>query len=80
MYLSESAVYKITAQDFSVLFENETKEDIEIKHPGAFTKWCKQQGFDKVNCECIKKGLESKNAHVRKMANFARNFGHKECK
>ena len=40
---------------------------------GAFTAWCKRMGYSGVTSECIQKGLKSKNAHVRKMANFARN-------
>ena len=63
-----------------IIEEASNKSNIEIKHPGAFTAWCKRQGFEGVTCECIKKGLASKNPHVRKMANFARNFGHPECK
>jgi len=69
-----------TIKSLTQIIEEATKSNIEIKHPGAFTKWCKQQGFKGVTCECIKKGLASKNPHVRKMANFARNFGHPECK
>ena len=75
-YLNENAIVSL----IQVIEEASKKSEIEIKHPGAFTKWCKQQGFESVNCECIKKGLASDNPHVRKMANFARNFGHPECK
>ena len=76
MYLNENAIISIA----QIIEEASKKSNIEIKHPGAFTKWCKQQGFEGVTCECIKKGLASDNPHVRKMANFARNFGHPECK
>jgi len=76
MYLNENAARSI----IQILEEAEKKSNIDIKHPGEFTAWCKKQGFEKVNCECIKKGLASKDSHVRKMANFARNFGHPECK
>jgi hypothetical protein len=76
-YLNENALVKVV----NVLEEaSKKKPKIKIKHPGAFEKWCKQQGFEGVTCECIKKGLASKNPHVRKMANFARNFAHPECK
>jgi len=75
-YLNENAIISIA----QIIEEASKKSNIEIKHPGAFTKWCKQQGFEGVTCECIKKGLASDNPHVRKMANFARNFGHPECK
>ena len=75
IYLNETAIQ--TTLKSITLFEN---EEIKIKHPGAFTAWCKENGFEKVNCECIKKGLVDKDPEVVKMANFARNFGHKECK
>ena len=56
------------------------KLKIKLKHPGAFTEYCKRQGYDEVNCECICKALKSKDTLTRKRANFARNFSHKECK
>ena len=40
---------------------------------GAFTAYCKRQGFGGVTQACIAKGLRSKDPRVRKMANFARN-------
>lgn len=40
---------------------------------GAFTAWCKRQGYDGVTQECIQKGLASDNPTIRKRANFARN-------
>ena len=39
---------------------------------GAFTSWCKAQGFDGVTEECIRKGLASKNPTIVRRANFAR--------
>jgi len=60
--------------------EDVLKPKIKIKHPGAFTEWCSKNNFNEVNCSCIKKGLLDKNVSIRKMANFARNFGHPECK
>lgn len=46
---------------------------IEIKpsHEGLFTEWCKRNGFGGVTAEAIAAGLKSKDAHVRKMAQFA---------
>ena len=40
---------------------------------GAFTRWCKAQGFGGVTNACIAKGLRSKNPKIRRRANFARN-------
>ena len=41
---------------------------------GAFTRWCKQQGYSGVTQECINKGLHSKNPTIRRRANLARTF------
>ena len=49
------------------------------EHRGLFTKFCKDNGFKEVNCQCIKLGL-SKGGEWAKRANFARNFSHPECK
>ena len=51
------------------------KSGINIKpsHAGKFTAWCKSHNFKGVTAECIRAGLKSKSAAVRKMANFARN-------
>jgi len=51
------------------------KPKIEIKHPGAFTKWCIEQGFEGVTCECICKALETDDPVLHKRAIFANNFG-----
>ncbi len=42
-----------------------------IKRPGAFTRWCKRQGFNGVTSACIAKGKRSKNPRVRRQANLA---------
>jgi hypothetical protein len=42
---------------------------IKPENRGKFTKYC----GGKVTGDCIKKGLQSKDAHIRQMANFARN-------
>ena len=64
------------------LEDNEGKRPIKISHPGAFSKWCKQQGYvdddGHVTCECICAGLKSKSEKIRKRANFAYTFGFKE--
>ena len=48
---------------------------IERHHTkGAFTRWCKEQGFSGVTKRCITMGLASKNPTIRKRANLARQF------
>ena len=69
IYLNESAL--------KLLIENSEKPKIEIKHPGAFTAWCKKQGFDGVTCECICKAMATDNPTLHKRANFAYNFAFK---
>jgi len=39
---------------------------------GAFTRWCKRQGYSGVTNECIQKGLKSKNPTIKKRAAFAK--------
>ena len=39
---------------------------------GAFTEYCRRNGFDGVTEACIQKGLKSKNPTTRKRANFAK--------
>jgi hypothetical protein len=46
-----------------------SKIKIKKANRGKFTKYC----GGKVTSKCIKKGLNSKSAAVRKRANFARN-------
>lgn len=41
---------------------------------GAFTAWCKRQGFNGVTEECIRKGLSSDNPTIRRRANLAKTF------
>ena len=55
--------------------EGLAKSGIHIKpeNKGKFTEWAKRHGHDGVTGAAIKEGLASKNAHVRQMANFARN-------
>ena len=47
--------------------------NIKPKNKGKFTAWCKSNGYDRVTTACIEEALKSKKAHVREMANFARN-------
>lgn len=53
---------------------------IKEKNKGTFTEFCKNKGFGGVTCECIEQGLGSPNAKTRKRANFALQFGRKDCK
>jgi len=41
---------------------------------GAFTAWCKKQGFGGVNAACIAAGKKSKDPTTRKRANLAATF------
>jgi len=41
---------------------------------GAFTDWCKEQGFSGPTSECIAAGKKSKNPTTRKRANLAETF------
>lgn len=43
------------------------------KTTGSFTAICKRWGFSGVTEECIRRGLKSRSAAIRKKANFARN-------
>jgi len=43
-----------------------------IKKPGAFTEWCKRQGFDGVTSECIRRGMASDDPKTRKRAALAK--------
>ena len=43
-----------------------------IKHPGAFTEWCKKRGYSGVTEACIQEGLRSKNPTIRRRAILAR--------
>jgi len=61
------------------LIEEALKIKIKKENRGKFTSWCKEQGFPGVTCECINKGLAA-GGSLAKEANFARNFGHPECK
>jgi hypothetical protein len=42
-----------------------------IKKPGAFTEWCKRQGFSGVTRECIEMGKRSSNPTTRRRAVLA---------
>ena len=85
---------------FKEMFLNESLEDIEREieealineadkpfgnlKKGAFTKWCKANGYmdkdsDDVPCKCICAGKKSDNPHVVKMASFADGIGGNNC-
>jgi hypothetical protein len=53
---------------------------IKIKHPGEFTAWCKAHGWTVAEgtSRVLAAPLGTYSAHVREMANFARNFGGKK--
>ena len=53
--------------------EKKSKIKIKPSKVGSFTAWCKKQGYGGVTTACIKAGLNSKSAAIRKKANFARN-------
>ena len=75
IYLNETTTYKL----LKIINLNELNEnDIKISHPGAFTDYCKSQGFDGVTCECICKAMKSNDKTLHKRANFAYNFGFKK--
>jgi len=42
-----------------------------IKKPGAFTEWCRRQGFSGTTKECIEKGKRSSNPTTRRRAVLA---------
>jgi len=42
-----------------------------IKKPGAFTEWCRRQGFSGVTRECIEMGKRSSNPTTRRRAYLA---------
>jgi len=45
-----------------------------VKKPGAFTAYCKREGFKGVTQACIKKGCNSKNPTTRRRACLAKTF------
>ena len=51
------------------------KRQIKIKkeNRGKFTRHCRRAGYEGVTNECIKEGLASKSAGLRKQAQFALN-------
>ena len=48
--------------------------EIEVKHTGTFTRYCKSKGFRGVTKKCIEEGCKSKNKTTKKRACFAKNF------
>jgi len=43
-----------------------------VKKPGAFTAYCKRQGYGGVTNACIAKGLKSRSRKTRQRASFAK--------
>ena len=66
---------------YKLIYLNENAQEkasnIQIKHPGEMTEWCKRQGYEKVTCDCLCKAFKSDNPILHKRANFAYNFGWK---
>ena len=58
--------------------DGKKKVKLVIKNPGAFSKWCKDQGFEGVTCECVCKALKTDDPTLHKRANFAYSFGFKK--
>lgn len=47
-----------------------------IKHPGAFTNYCKHKGYSGVTNACIAEGEHSPNSHTEHRARLARTLRH----
>ena len=60
--------------------ENATVPKLVIKHPGAFTKYCEDNGYKGVTCGCICKALKTDDKKLKKQARFAYQFGFKKNK
>lgn len=60
---------------FCLIFNNMARKkkwiQEAIKKPGAFTEWCKRQGFSGVTKECIEMGKRSSNPTTRRRAVLA---------
>jgi hypothetical protein len=68
---------KITSDDLKKLREGQKPKQVESKigpiEKGAFHKWLGKKESEPITEADIKKGLASKDPHVVKMANFAKN-------
>lgn len=55
---------------------NKKKDWIQnaVKHPGAFTRYCKEKGFKGVTDECIAMGCRDKNKVTKRRACLAKVF------
>ena len=53
--------------------EGLAKIKIKEANKGKFTEYCKRKGHDSVSNACIEEGLASRDARVRKRAQFAEN-------
>jgi len=68
-----------TEQLYEAVIEESLDEDPKwmqhaVHKKGAFTAYCKRNGFKGVTKECIEKGLKSKDPIIRKRANLAKIF------
>lgn len=72
---------EVTSEFEPGLEENKKgKMKIKLKHPGAMTEYCKENGFDGVTCGCLCKAMKEKDPVWHKRAIFAYNFGFKRNK
>ena len=53
--------------------EKQSPIKIKKENRGKFTRHCRRAGYEGVTNECIKEGLASKSAGLRKQAQFALN-------
>jgi len=56
-----------------VVAKKKSRIKIKSQNTGKFTQWCKRHGYNSVTLACIAAGRRSKDARVRRMANFAKN-------
>ena len=67
--------------------EENKKLNIKLKHPGAFSKWCSENGYitkdGHITCTCICKALDTDDIQLHKQATFLLNMNKKfknKCK
>jgi hypothetical protein len=72
--------FKMFTEMYELKKIQEAKGDLDLDDlkTGAFTKWCKDNGYGDVNCKCICAGLKAGGV-IAKRANFANVFGKHDC-
>jgi len=80
--VDEETIQKEVEEEFEPGLENnkKNKPKIKLKHPGAMTEYCKENGFDGVTCGCLCKAMKEEDPVWHKRAMFAYNFGFKRNK